>query len=119
MDDKEDEKEKPGFWRRAEKVAGDIACLAAFLFFFVLPVVAWLRGGRRPWFVESDLLMGILVLTLMSSIGLAVTAAAAFLGERLARRVRGASVEGATLAVMEVAVFLLLSVFVAWLASKI
>jgi len=28
MDDKEDEKEKPGFWRRAEKVAGDIACLA-------------------------------------------------------------------------------------------
>ncbi len=42
MDDKEDEKERSGFWRRAEKVVGDIACLAAFLFFFVLPVVAWL-----------------------------------------------------------------------------
>ncbi len=33
MDDKEDEKERSGFWRRTEKVVGDIACLAAFLFF--------------------------------------------------------------------------------------
>lgn len=82
-----------------------------FIVYFVSPFVTWLHGGKLPWFMGGEILFVLLVAVL----GFAISFGAMFLGDRLSRRVRGLSANAALLAVLEFAVFLVLSVALAWL----
>lgn len=112
-------KGKDGFRKRIERAGENLLCLVIFLVYFVRPFVAWLRGGSLPWFMDSELPMTILFFMLVSSLWFALSYGALFLGVRLSRRVRGLSVDAAVLAVLEAAVFVVLSAAVAWLLCRL
>lgn len=112
-------KGKKGLRKKIEKAGENLLCLVIFLVYFVRPFVAWLRGGRLPWFMEGEAVMTVLFFVLVSSLWFALSYGALFLGVRLARRVRGLSVDAAVLAVLEAAVFLVLSAAVAWLLCRL
>lgn len=116
MDEKKKRRE---FRKRTEKAFDGLLCLVIFLVYFARPFVAWLRGGRRPWFMEGELVMTVLFFMLVSSLWFALSFGALFLGDRLAGRVRGLSVDAAVLAVLEAAVFAVLAAAVAWLLCRL
>lgn len=115
----DDGKKRPGLRKKAERAGENVLCLVIFAVYFVRPFVAWLRGGRRPWFMDGELPMTILFFMLVYSLWYALSYGALFLGVRLSRRVRGLSVDAAVLLVLEAAVFLVLSAAVAWLLCRL
>lgn len=116
MDDK---KKRSGLRKRIERAVDILLCLVIFLVYFVSPFVAWLRGGKLPWFMEGESIMTILVALLVAALWCALLFGAIFLGDRLSRRARGLSTPAAVLAVLEFAVFLVLSVALAWLLCRL
>lgn len=111
MDEKKKRRE---FLKRTEKAFDGLLCLVIFLVYFARPFVAWLRGGQPPWFMTYGA-----VILFVGVLGTAIYLGALFLGDRLAGRVRGLSVDAAVLAVLEAAVFAVLAAAVAWLLCRL